>query len=229
MDHKVLQVSKRSNIPDTEEHNGLTWQTGNESAKNFRRAVGQFSHRDRGHTSQVLQLSVDQSTSSVSTEVATSVASSRDYMMPKSAIKAECQDLPPLNVRKRVADSSTFPRKQRRHSSSASQVQGGSQGASQEIYRKRPRTLTTISRKLAIDTIQYLQTLSDRILISDTIFPREWATMHLATQLLQSRYEDIVAREEIESDTASECTFSPKQPVKKCPKCAAADEEELYD
>jgi hypothetical protein len=66
-------------------------------------------------------------------------------------------------------------------------------------------------------------------LISDTIFPREWATMHLATQLLQSRYEDIVAREEIESDTASECTFSPKQPVKKCPKCAAADEEELYD
>ncbi|KAI3093185.1 hypothetical protein CBS147333_10113 [Penicillium roqueforti] len=37
------------------------------------------------------------------------------------------------------------------------------------------------------DTIQYLQTLSDRILISDTISPREWATMHLATQLLQSR------------------------------------------
>lgn len=28
MDHKVLQVPKRSNIPDTEEHNGLTWQTG---------------------------------------------------------------------------------------------------------------------------------------------------------------------------------------------------------
>jgi hypothetical protein len=113
--------------------------------------------------------------------------------MLQSAIKAESQDLSPLNVRKRVADS-TFPRKQRRHSSSASQIQGGSQAASQEMYRKRPRTLTTISRKLAIDTIQYLQTLSDRILISDTIFPREWATMHLATQLLQSRYEDTIAR-----------------------------------
>ncbi|CAG8155174.1 unnamed protein product [Penicillium nalgiovense] len=157
MNHEVSQVSKRYNTPDTEEHNGLTWQTGNESAEDFRRAVGQFIHRDRGHTSQV--------------NSSTSVASSRDYMMPKSAIKAECQDLPPLNVRKRVADTSTFPRKQRRHSSSAPQIQGGSQGASQEIYRKRPRTFTTISRKLAIDTIQYLQMLSDRILISTPSSP----------------------------------------------------------
>ncbi|KAJ5046865.1 hypothetical protein NUH16_003365 [Penicillium rubens] len=229
MDHKVSQVSKRSNTPDTEEHNGLTWKTGNESAENFRGVVGQLGHGDRGHTSQVLQLSVDQSTGSVSTEVATSVASSMDYMMRKSSITAERQDLPPLSARKRVADSSTFPRKQRRHSSSGSQIQGGSQRAAQEMYRKRPPTLTTINRKLVFDTIQYLQTLSDRILISDTIFPREWATMHLATQLLQSRYEDIIAREEIESDTVSESTFSPKQPEKKCPKCAAADEEELYD
>jgi hypothetical protein len=28
MDHKLSQVSKRSSTPDTEEHNGLTWQTG---------------------------------------------------------------------------------------------------------------------------------------------------------------------------------------------------------
>jgi hypothetical protein len=41
--------------------------------------------------------------------------------------------------------------------------------------------------------------------------------MHLATQLLQSRYEDTIAWEEIESDTASESTFSPKQPEEKCP------------
>ena len=44
------------------------------------------------------------------------------------------------------------------------------------------------------DTIQYLQMLSDHILISDTILFREWATMHLATQLLQSWYKDIIAR-----------------------------------
>lgn len=28
MDYKLPQASKRSNTPDTEEHNGLTWQTG---------------------------------------------------------------------------------------------------------------------------------------------------------------------------------------------------------
>jgi hypothetical protein len=41
--------------------------------------------------------------------------------------------------------------------------------------------------------------------------------MHLATQLLQSRYEDTIAWEEIESDTVFESTFSPKQPEEKCP------------
>jgi hypothetical protein len=79
------------------------------------------------------------------------------------------------------------------------------------------------------DTIQYLQMLSNHILISDTILPREWATMHLATQLLQSWYKDIIAREEMESDAVSKCTFSPIQPEEKCTKCAAADADELYD
>lgn len=79
------------------------------------------------------------------------------------------------------------------------------------------------------DTIQYLQILSDHILISDTILPREWATMHLATQLLQSWYKDIIAREEMKSDAVSKCTFSPIQPEEKCTKCATADADELYD
>ncbi|CAG8387708.1 unnamed protein product, partial [Penicillium salamii] len=100
---------------------------GNESAEIFRRVVGQFVHGNRGHTSQALKPSVDQSTGLVATEVATSVPISRDYMMPPSAIKAENQDLPPMNARKRVADSSNLPQKQRRHSCSASQKQGVSQ------------------------------------------------------------------------------------------------------
>lgn len=245
MDYKLPRASKRSYTPDTEEHNGLKWQNGivtltledpladylshggNESTENFRRVVRPFIHEDRGHSSQVLQPSVDQSAGSVATEVATSVDSSRNDTMSPSAIKTENQDLPPLNARKRVVDS-TLPRKQRRHSSSASQIQGCSQLATQ-VHRKRPLTLTTVSRNLVSDTIRYLQTLSDRMLISDTISSKEWATMHLATQLLQGRYEDIIAREEMETNDVPEFAFPPTQPEEKCRKCGAADEDRLYD
>ncbi|OQE65071.1 hypothetical protein PENNAL_c0215G09798 [Penicillium nalgiovense] len=172
--------------------------------------VGQFIHGNRGHTSKDLQPPVDQSTGSVATEVVTSVATSLaspgGSTLSPSVIKTESQDLSPLNAKKRVAESSTLPRKRRRHSYSTSQIPG----RSQLVHRKRPPSNIKISRKMVNDTIQYLQTLSDRILISDTISPREWATMHLATQLLQSRYEEII-------------------PEEKCQKCAAADEERLYD
>ncbi|KAI3188529.1 hypothetical protein CBS147311_10048 [Penicillium roqueforti] len=229
MDHKLSQVSKRPNIPDTERRNGRTCQTGNESAENFRRVVGLFIHGNRGHTSQVLQPPVDQSTGSVTTEavtsVGTSLASSRAPTLPPSVIKAESQDLPPLDAKKRAAESSTLSRKRRRHSYSTSQIPG----RSQLVHRKSPPSNIKISRKMVNDTIQYLQTLSDRILISDTIFPREWATMHLATQLLQSRYEEIIARKEMETDAVSDFDSPPTQPEEKCRKCAAADEERLYD
>jgi hypothetical protein len=66
-------------------------------------------------------------------------------------------------------------------------------------------------------------------LIADTISSTEWVTMHLATQLLQSRYEDILAREEMETDDVSEFNFPPTQPEGRCRKCAAADEERLCD
>lgn len=75
------------------------------------------------------------------------------------------------------------------------------------------------------DTIQYLQMLSDRILICDTISPREWATMHLATQLLQSRYEEIIVKKELETDAVSDFESPPIQSEEKFQKCTAADEE----
>ena len=202
---------------------------GNESAENFRRVVGQFTHGNHGHTSQALQPSVNQSTGSVATEVATSVAislaSPGSYTLPPTAIKAENQDFPPLNAKKRAAESSFLPRKQRRHSYSISHKPG----RSQPIHRKSPSSLTTVSIEMVNDTIQYLQTLSDRILIFDTISSREWATMHLATRLLQSRYEDIIAREKMETDAVSDFNSAPTQQEEKCRKCAAADEERLYD
>ncbi|CAG8906635.1 unnamed protein product [Penicillium nalgiovense] len=202
---------------------------GNESAENFRQVVGQFIHGNRGHTSKVLQPPVDQSTGPVATQVvtsvATSLASSGASTLPPSVIKTESQDLPPLNAKKRAAESSTLPRKRRRHSYSTSQIPG----RSQLVHRKRPPSNIKISRKMVNDTIQYLQTLSDRILISDAIPPREWATMHLATQLLQSRYEEIIARKEMETDAVSDFDSPPTQPEEKCQKCAVADEERLYD
>ncbi len=53
--------------------------------------------------------------------------------------------------------------------------------------------------------------------------------MHLATQLLQSRYEEIIARKEMETDAVSDFDAAPTQPGEKCRNCAAADEERLYD
>ncbi|CAG8153211.1 unnamed protein product, partial [Penicillium nalgiovense] len=173
MDHNLSQVPKKSNTPDTEGHNGRTCQTGNELAENFRRVDGQFIHGSRSHTSQVLQPPVGQSTGSVATEavtsVGTSLGSSRASTLSPSVIRAENQDLPPLNVKKRAAESSIVPRKRRRDSYSTSQIPGHPQLA----YQKRPPCLIKISRKMVNDTIQYLQMLSDRILICDTISPRE--------------------------------------------------------
>ncbi|CAG7935651.1 unnamed protein product [Penicillium salamii] len=228
MDHELPKVSERSNTPDTEEYNGLIWQTGNESAENFRRVVGQFTHGNRGHISQVLQPAVDQSTTSVATEVATSVATSvaspGSYTLPPIVIKTENPDFPPL-IAKRAAESSSLPRKKRRHSYSISQKPDNSQG----MHRKSPLNLTTVSVEMVNDTIQYLQMLSDRILVSDTISSREWATMHLATRLLQSRYEEIIARKEAEPGTVSDLDTAPTQPGEKCRQCAAVYEERLYD
>jgi hypothetical protein len=69
----------------------------NESAENFHRVAGQFIHGNSGHTSQVLQPPVDQSTGSVATGVLTSVgtslASSGASTLPPIVIKAESQDL----------------------------------------------------------------------------------------------------------------------------------------
>ena len=86
------------------------------------------------------------------------------------------------------------------------------------MHRKRPINPTTISRKLVSDTTQYLQTLSDRILISDAVSSRNWDTTHLATQLLQSRCEVMIVRQEMETDAVSESTFLPTQPEEKCRK-----------
>lgn len=83
--------------------------------------------------------------------------------------------------------------------------------------------------KMINDIIQYLKTVSAYTSASDTISSREWATMHLATQLLQSRYEDIIAKEEMDTDALPNSHPTRMQPEYECQKCAAAAEERLYD
>jgi hypothetical protein len=78
--------------------------------------------------------------------------------------------------------------------------------------------------KMIDDTIQYLKTVS-----AYTISSRELATMHLATKLLQSRYEDIIAKEEMDTDAVPNSHPTRMQPEYRCQKCAAAAEERLYD
>ncbi|OGE48531.1 hypothetical protein PENARI_c028G06633 [Penicillium arizonense] len=166
---------KLSRIPFLEKSGWLTnlFHGGNESGENFRRVVGQFIHGDHGNASQIFQPSVDRSLlDSVATSVATTIASPRESTSPRTDRKAETQDLSPLEGKKRAAESSTLSRKL----------------ATQEMQRKRHLSTTEISTKMINDTIQYLQTASDHISASDTISSREWATMHLATQLLLSRH-----------------------------------------
>ncbi|OGE49441.1 hypothetical protein PENARI_c021G05219 [Penicillium arizonense] len=169
MDYKLSRVSNRPITPDTE---------GNESGENFRRVVGQFIHGDRGNASQIFQPSVDRSPlDSVATSVATSIASSRDSTSPHSDMKAETEDLSPLEGKKRAAESSTLSRKL----------------ATQEMQRKRRISATAISTKMINDTIQYLQA--------------------------------GVGHDAPRHTIATEQT----QPEDKCRRCAAADEERLYD
>ena len=232
-------MSNRPLTPETEVQNGHIWQAGiilldplsrgihwltsifhggKKSGENFRQVVGQFIHGDRGNANQVSQPSVDRSLSdSVATTVATSVAtflaSSRDSKSPESGMKAGNQDLPPLEGNKRAPESSTLSRKL----------------ATQEIQQKRLPRVTAISTTMINDTIQYLQAVSDHISASDTIFFKEWAKMHLAAQLLLSRYEDIIARERIQTHGVLDCFSSQTGPEDKCPRCVAADEERLHD
>lgn len=132
------------------------------------------------HPRKVLQPSVDLPTGSVATEVAASVATSltsaSSSALPPSVTKADSPDLPPLNAETRAVESPTLPQKKRRHPCSASRTPSRSQRA----HRERFPSLRRISWEMVDDTIQYLQTLSDRAFVSGTIFPSGWATIHVA-------------------------------------------------
>lgn len=100
------------------------------------------------------------------------------------------------------------------------------------MHGNSPPSRIAVSMKLVSDTIEYLQMLSDHFFISDTIDTNPssgWTKMKLVTRSLQSRYKEIITREEMETDGVSEFDSAPTPPEQKCPKCAAADKEWLYD
>ncbi|OQD76760.1 hypothetical protein PENANT_c119G01406 [Penicillium antarcticum] len=209
MDPKLPQVSNSPINPDIKCRNGQIGRVGNESGADFRHIVGRFIHKGRGNASQTLQSSIDWPLH----DSVASLAVNLGRKSPQSVKKAENQHPSPLNGKKRAAEYSTLPRKL----------------GTQEMYRKSlPRT-TEISTNLIYDTIQYLQAVSDHIWSSDTVSSREWDTMHLATQLLQSRYEDLIAREDLEKKPLFRLYPAQTQPEGKCQQCATADEERLYN
>jgi hypothetical protein len=84
-----------------------------------------------------LQPSVDQSTGSVSTEVATSVASSRDYMMPKNGHKGRKSRPTPTEREKESSQLLNLPTKATstlalRLSNTGRFITGGSRNVSKE-------------------------------------------------------------------------------------------------
>ena len=88
----------------------------------------------------------------------------------------------------------------------------------ESVHGKIPQRVTTISWKMVKGTAQYLETVSDHILISDTISSKGWATIYLATALLQSSYEYLLLGKEMEYNTLF--VFDPlsESPERKCRK-----------
>lgn len=180
--------------------------SGSESTESFRGILRQSSHGNRGFTNQVLPLPGDRS---LPTSVATSAASSSYHVSSQYVDSAQSPGPFRLDKRKRTAEDTGLKRKRYRF--------------------KRSPSVTAISVETINDTIQYLQTLSAHISASHTISSGEWVAMDLVTQLLQSRYEDINAKEEVDTDAMPNSHPTRMQPEYECRKCAAAAEERLYD
>jgi hypothetical protein len=72
--------------------------------------------------------------------------------------------------------------------------------------------------------------VKDLITRSNMVSTGGWTALQLATQLLQHRYEDIVAEVGAEDpDDVTDGTSAQVQQETKCEKCAAEEEDYLYD
>ncbi|KAJ5642604.1 hypothetical protein N7490_006604 [Penicillium lividum] len=186
----------------------------------------QSTHGEHDRTSQMSQL--PHHDHSIPASAATSVASSSEPGSLKNTGKDWNQGHSLLGVRNRSTEESSLPQKRYRHSETASRPCGFPLPATREIHTGRLPHSTAVSFKLINDTIGYLKTVSIHT-ASATITSKERARIHLATQLLQSMYEDIASTEEMNTDTVAYYHPAQSQTNGKCKKCVAAEEERLYD
>ncbi|KAF3002847.1 hypothetical protein E8E15_000223 [Penicillium rubens] len=159
---------------------------------------------------------------SIPASAATSFASSSEPGSSKNT--GTGQSL--LGIRKRRTEESRLPQIRHRYTDTASRPRGFKLPATRELHTGRLPHSTTVSCKLINDTINYLKTVTVHM-ASATITSEERARIHLATQLLQSTYEDIANTEEMDTEAAA--YFHQSQTNGKCRKCEAAQEEHLYD
>jgi hypothetical protein len=88
---------------------------------------------------------------------------------------------------------------------------------------------TAIDTDLIDDTIQYLQTVSALITASDDFLREGLAALQLATQLLQHRYEEIIAMDATDRHDLIRCTPAQAQRGTRCMRCIAKQDNSLYD
>ena len=164
---------------------------------------------------------------SVATSVATSVGSLGGSASPADFEDQDAHKQSPLHVRKRTANDSDGARNRKRTLYSSSRDSDTRQMATQETLPKAFSSTTAIGTGLIHDTIQYLQTVSALITASDDFSREGWAALHLATQLLQNRYEEINITDATDREDVIHCTPAQVGQETRCTRCMAEQEDHL--
>ena len=165
----------------------------------------------------------------MATSVATSVGSPGGSASPADLEDEDAHKQSPLRARKRTANDSGGARKQNRNLYSSSRDSDTRRRATQETLPRAFSSTTAIGTGLIYDTIQYLQTVSALITASDNFSREGWAALHLATQLLQHRYEEINATDATDREDVIHCTPAQVRQETRCTRCIAEQEDNLYD
>ncbi|KAJ6126467.1 hypothetical protein N7523_002079 [Penicillium sp. IBT 18751x] len=164
---------------------------------------------------------------SVATSVATSVGSLGGSASPADLEDEDAHKQSPLHARKRTANDSDGARKRNRNLHPSSRESDTRRRATQETLPKAFSSTTAIGTGLIHDTIQYLQTVSALITTSDDFSREGLAALHLATQLLQHRYEEINATDATDREDVIHCTPAQVGQETRCTRCMAEQEDHL--
>ncbi|KAJ5752824.1 hypothetical protein N7520_009741 [Penicillium odoratum] len=132
-------------------------------------------------------------------------------------------------MKKRAAEDSRGAQKRDRPSNAIPLGSDYLQMATNETRSKRTSNASAISTGLIHDTVHYLQTVTTLITKPNIVSTGVWAALQLATQLLQHTNEEIVAAVAADPNAVIHGIPAQVQQETKCKRCAAEDDEHLYD